>query len=85
MWIISEYAVIPQRIDKLQMELPTSHNRTSGQLSVLRRFQALATESFRMRRHSGAIIFTPRLASVNAARLVATFRRHCALSSRRRQ
>jgi hypothetical protein len=29
----------------------TSHNRTSGQLSVLRRFQALATDSFRMRRH----------------------------------
>ena len=40
---------------KLPAELRTSHKRTSGQLSVLRRFQALATESFRMRRHPPGI------------------------------
>jgi len=37
------------------MELQTSHKRTSGQLSVLRRFQALARDGFRMRRHPPAI------------------------------
>jgi hypothetical protein len=36
------------------MEISTSHNRTSGQLSVLRRLQALATDSFRMRRDPGS-------------------------------